>query len=85
MDDALADLLLELDEEQALDFDPTDSDAIPEERMAQLVTIFRHSIIAETFDKVVDPTNQLYDRAKYRMFAAILGDSDYIEDQPTDY
>ena len=80
----LKDYLLELDEDPRgpLDFDPTAGDEIPDERMSLLTACFA-GIIAPQYWFPVDPV--AWERAQSRLFAAIIGESDFVEDPPRDY
>ena len=83
-DNALLDLLQLLHDECPLDFDPT-SDAIPDNRVALLIDVFRHSDIMSMFGKRLDETGQLFDKAKINFLDAVIGDGDHIADDPVDY
>lgn len=76
--------LLELDSspQGPLDFDPTATDEVPDERMSWLVTLFAN-LIAPQYGKPIN--YQERDLAQSRMFAAIIGESDFEEDQPRDF
>lgn len=80
----LKDYLLELDSEPQgpLDFDPTASDEIPDERMSWLVRLFANQI-APQYGKPVNDGEVIL--AKSGLFAAIIGESDYTEDVPRDF
>ena len=82
-DQRLQDYLLELDEDPRgpLDFDPTAS-AIPDERMSLLSMCFA-GIVGPQYGFPVDPL--AWERAQSRLFAAIIGPSDFIEDEPRDF
>ena len=81
------DSLYELDEEQSLDFDPTDEDAIPEERAPLLISWFMYTPVFDQFDQRRAPSERLLLGldAKRRLFAAVLGESDHIEQEPVDF
>ena len=85
--DALQDYLLELNEEQSLDFDPTDADAVPEERMGGLVPLFAYSPVFDQFDQRRGPVERelLHAAAKRRFFASVIGESDFVEDYARNY
>jgi len=84
---ALTDYLLELDEEQSLDFDPTEASSIPDERMAQLVPLFMYTPVFDQFDLRRNPSDReaLAARSLRRFYAAVVGDSDFIEAEARDY
>lgn len=84
---ALQDFLLELDEEQSLDFDPTNDSEVPEERMGGLVPLFAYSPVFDQFDNRRTPVERelLFAQAKRRFFASVIGESDFVEDYPRNY
>jgi hypothetical protein len=85
--EALEDLLLELNEEVALDFDPTAAEEVPEERMGGLVPLLMYSPVFDQFDLRRGPGERelLYERAQTRFYASVTGESDYIEPEPRDF
>jgi hypothetical protein len=85
--EALQDLLLELNEDHPLDFDPTDDDVVPEERMGGLVPLLMYSPAFDQFDRRrgVAEREILYAQAKRRFFASVIGESDFVEDYARDY
>ena len=84
---ALQDFLLELDEEQNLDFDPTDDDVIPDERMGQIVPLFMLSQVFDPFDQRRSASERelLFRAYKRRFFAGVVGESDFVDEEPRDY
>lgn len=84
---ALQDYLAELDEEYPLDFDPTDADAVPSERMGLLVPLFMYTPVFDQFDmrRGAGEREILAIAAKRKFFAAVVGDSDYIEPEVRDF
>ncbi len=83
-DNALLDLLQLLHDECPLDFDPT-GDAIPDNRVALLIDVFRHSDIMSMFGKRLDETGVLFEKAKINFLDAVIGDGDHIAEDPLDY
>ena len=79
--------LLRLNEEVSLDFDPTDADGVPDERYEVLATLFSYHPVFHQFDRVHRPAERLLlaDEMKKRFFAAVIGDSDYIESTVGNY
>ena len=82
---ALEDYLLELDEEYPLDFDPTDATTVPSERMGLLVPLFMYTPVFDQFDQRRAPTERLLlaRDAKNKFFAAVIGESDFVVDEPS--
>jgi len=84
---ALQDYLVELDEHIQLDFDPTDENSVPEERMGLLVPLFIYSPVFDQFDTRRSAADReiLSQRAKNKFFAAVVGPSDFVENEPANY
>ncbi len=84
---SLEDYLLELDEEYPLDFDPTDANAVPAERMGLLVPLYMYTPVFDQFDKRRAPEARLIleSNAKRKFFAAVVGDSDFVDEEPRNY
>ncbi|MGI9265167.1 MAG: hypothetical protein ACR2QU_09560 [Gammaproteobacteria bacterium] len=77
----LDDYLLSLNEENPLDFDPTEDD-VPDERMFHLVMLLAQ-LAGPGFGK---PFNDaVVDKYERKLFAAILGPSDHVESGPQDF
>jgi len=84
---AFQDFLLELDEEYSLDFDPTEASSIPNERMAQLVPLFMYTPVFDQFDERRNASDReaLAILSKRKFFAAVVGDSDFVEPESLNY
>ena len=84
---AFQDSLLELDEEQSLDFDPTDATFVPLERAPLLISWFMYQPVFDQFDNRRNPGERLLLGldAKRRLFAAVIGESDFVEPAAVDY
>ena len=85
--DALEDYLAELDEEYPLDFDPTDANAVPNGRMGLLVPLFMYQAVFDQFDlrRGAGEREALAAMAKRKFFAAVVGDSDFVEDETANF
>lgn len=83
----LQDFLLELDEETRLDFDPTDANDVPEERMGQLVPLFMYQPVFDQFDlrRAAGDRLVLERDARRKFFAGVVGESDFDEEPVRDF
>lgn len=84
--EALDDLLYEINEDIELDFDPTET-SIPNERAASLANLLRYSPALDQFDTRSGPTERavMFRAAKTRFLASVIGPSDFIEDPSRDF
>lgn len=73
--------LLSLNEEVALDFDPTD-ESVPDERDFHLMVILSQ-LAGPGFGKPLD--ERILDRYERKLFAAVLGESDFVEPTTEDF
>lgn len=86
-DSALSALLLELDDECELDWDVSVDGEIPDERSRILTQVFMYATPLDRYDRRRTPADRelLYERHKRRLFAAVIGDTDFVEEPPRNF
>ena len=73
-----------LHEARALDFDPLDADAVPDERVPQLVDLFLQEPILRPFNPQYDPTGTLREEMRRVLYRSV-NPEDHLDQEVYDF